>query len=102
MSVEIEIPFRQDMRDAILEGRKVCTSRNSRYGYPGDYFILGGRKYVITLIRRLPLKEVAETFHREEGVEDQTHFIWLWEEIHPRKGFNPDQLVWTHFFQEAS
>ncbi len=38
--MQIDLPFHNDMRIAILNGRKTCTSRTKSYGQSGDVFIL--------------------------------------------------------------
>ena len=96
---EVAIPFRNDMVAAIEGGRKCCTSRNKRYGNPGDFFILHGRRYRITSIQRCGLDFVAHSLYTEEGLNTSAEFIALWEEMHPLKGFDPNQKVWTHFFE---
>lgn len=99
---EIEIPFRADMREAIVDGAKCCTSRNKRYGAAGDTFQIDGRTYRLTAVRRLALDTVAERFYQHEGVNSPEEFRTLWADIHPRKGWDPEQIVWTHFFKEAT
>jgi hypothetical protein len=36
--MKVKIPFQERWRGAMLEQHKVCTSRNKRYGKPGDTF----------------------------------------------------------------
>lgn len=98
---EISIPFREDMTAAILAGRKSCTSRNKRYGRLGDTFPLSARTYRLVAVRRLRLGFVARELFKEEGTGSPVEFAALWAEIHPRKGWDPEQLVWTHFFEEV-
>ena len=99
---EIMLPFREDMRRAILDGRKVCTSRRTRHGAVGDTFNLGTpeepRIYFIAAIVKLPLDFVAITLFREEGTNSMREFIALWEEIYP-EGYDPNALVFVHFFE---
>jgi hypothetical protein len=99
---EIEIPFRADMRKAIADGAKCCTSRNKRYGKIGDTFRIDGRTYRLTDVRRLSLYTVAQRCFGLEGVNSPQEFETLWADIHPRKGWDPEQLVWTHFFEEVT
>lgn len=98
----IEIPFREDMRQAIADGAKSCTSRNKRYGEIGDTFEVDGRAYRLTSVRRYSLGAVAARLFALEGTYSAKDFERLWVEIHPRKGWDPEQLVWTHFFEEVS
>jgi len=95
------IPFRPDMTKAVLDGNKCCTSRNKRYGEPGDWFDLGKHRFKITAIERFSLDMVAYTLFKEEGLDSPDAFIGIWKEIHPGRGFDPNQKVWTHFFEEV-
>jgi hypothetical protein len=99
LSSKVYIPFRDDMVRAIENGMKCCTSRNKRYGDPGDHFMLRGKTYHLTSIQHYTLDHVAHGLFREEGTNSSAEFIALWEEIHPLKGFDPNQKVWTHFFE---
>jgi hypothetical protein len=100
---EIEIPFREDMALAVIEEEKFCTSRNKPYGVPGDCFTVKwkDRKEICELVGvvQLPLIFVAEILYDLEGFESPTQFIYAWNDIHPRKGWTPEKLVWVHFFQ---
>lgn len=98
---KVFIPFRPDMTKAVLEERKCCTSRTKRYAEPGDWFDLGRHRFKITAVERIELDTVAHILFKEEGVESPQEFIDLWEEIHPGRGFDPLQKVWTHFFEEV-
>lgn len=99
--MKIDIPFRDDMKQAVLLGNKTCTSRNKRYGVIGDTFMVGGYVYVLKWISHVRLKTVAENHYRQEGFESPDEFIQVWNQIHPRKGYNPEQAVWLHEFQLA-
>lgn len=95
---DITIPFRDDMKQAILEGRKSATTRNKRYGKRGDTFTLDGQKFVLKYIHRMPLGVVARNLWMEEGCPSEEQFIKIWKQIHPRKGFVKHQMVFVHEF----
>ena len=97
----IEIPFRADMREAIIEGRKCCTSRRSCKGRPGDTFAIGTRTYRLTAVRRHQLHYVASALYKDEGVDSPAEFGTLWAEIYPVRERDPYQLVWVHHFEEV-
>ena len=103
---EIAIPFRDDMRQAILDGRKRCTSRNQRYGGPGDFFVFGmgsdRRVFRLTRVSRMCLDFVANVCYEDEGVNSPEEFIALWKQIHPLAGYEPHKDVFTHFFEEVT
>ena len=98
---KVNIPFRDDMKLAILNGKKTCTSRNKRYGYIGDQFEIDGQKFVLTWVSHVYLDDVAHLKYQDEGFESPNQFIEVWNQIHPRKGFDPLQTVWLHEFKKA-
>jgi hypothetical protein len=96
----IEIPFRADMESLILQGKKTATSRNKLYGVNGDFFVIRGRKFTLTVVSNIPLSCVVEHYFKEEGFNSPAAFIKTWEQIHPRKGYDPKQQIWFHEFKE--
>ena len=99
MSKQIQVPFKSVMVSAIIEGRKSATSRTYLLGEVGDYFYIRGKCYVISSIVKMLLKEVAEKYYKQEGVSSSEDFISLWNHIHPLKRYNPQQMVFVHFFK---
>ena len=95
---EIRIPFNDWSRER-LKVCKCATSRNKRYGKPGDTFSVDGQAYRILNITKAPLWRVAEHCWMEEGADSPSEFIEVWNEIHPRKHYNPKQVVWYHEFE---
>ncbi len=95
----IEIPFREEFREPMLEGRKTCTSRNRRYGEPGDRFVAFDATFELTAVFQAQLEYVACVLWQEEGVSGPEHFKRVWTELHPRKGWAPEQVVWVHKFR---
>lgn len=102
MSKQIRVPFKPIMISAILENRKSATSRTHQLGEVDDYFYVRGKCYVIVSVVKMLLKEVAEKHYKEEGLNSKEDFISLWNHIHPMKGYNPEQIVFTHFFKLKS
>lgn len=100
--VEIEIPFNEWSRDKLKYG-KICTSRTKRYGREGDTFRVDWEDcyaiYRITHVVRLPLWLVRAYLYKDEGASSAIEFERVWEEIHPHRGFKPDDIVYTHFFE---
>jgi hypothetical protein len=103
--MEIEMPFRENMAQAILEGRKFCTSRNKKYGEVGDIFRVTAGKlsgdYKILAQTKHTLDFIAWILHHAEGFDGYFEFVKAWDEIHPRKGFISNQLVWVHWFERV-
>jgi hypothetical protein len=96
---EISIPFRDDMSKAIIMGNKTATSRNKRYGKPGDIFEVEGFYFELIRVSHQYLDDVARSHWAQEGVSSEQEFIELWKEIHPRTGWEPDKPVWFHEFR---
>jgi hypothetical protein len=98
---KITIPFRDDMKELIISGVKTCTTRNKRYGCIGDTFEIDKRVFVLTWVSHVYLKQVFDTKYKEEGFVTPFEFALVWIQIHPRKGYDPNQSVWLHEFMEA-
>ncbi len=102
MAKFIQIPFNTIMKKAILENRKICTSRNKKYGVVGDYFLLGDNMYFLTAVTKCTLEEVATDFYKDEGFESKEEFIALWKKLHPLVGYVPKKKVFTHWFRKKT
>lgn len=96
---DVFIPFRPELKKAILEGRKTMTARNKKYGNPGDRFTVGSHGFILESVRRITLFRVANDYYKEEGLESPEEFIRTWTEIHPQKGYISDQVVYLHVFR---
>jgi hypothetical protein len=92
------LPFQPRWREAMLSGRKVCTSRSRRFGRPGDTFQAFGTGFELRAIERLPLLHVKDHLYLQEGCESPDEFQRAWNELHPRRGFVPEQPVYVHWF----
>ena len=93
------IPFRPIFFELMDKSIKRCTARNKRYGNVGDIFESHGRRFRITAIYTETVGRIAEHHWKEEGCRSKDHFIEVWKNIHPKKGFVPDQVVWLHWFE---
>jgi len=82
----------------MLSGLKVCTSRSRRFGRPGDTFEAFGADFELRAIGRLSLRHVRDRLYLQEGCESLEEFQRAWSELHPRKGFVPERLVYVHWF----
>lgn len=97
---EITIPFKNEMKQAILSGKKNCTSRTRKYGKVGDYFVIDTRKFALDNIAPMTLSEIAHMLYKREGFDSPGAFKDYWCKIHPIKKFDPHQKVYVHFFEE--
>ena len=98
---EIYLPFKEEFKGEMLTGGKTCTSRTKKYGKPGDVFERWGAMFKIVEIKKMALQDVADKLYRKEGFFSPVDFIACWEELHPRVGWVPDQIVYVHFFQKS-
>jgi len=99
--VEVEIPFLPEFKPVMLDGTKTWTSRNKRYGKPGDTFRVFGHEFEILKVERRALWDVADHY-KEEGCTSDVHFMKVWCKIHPRKGWHPYKRVYVHVFRRIS
>lgn len=74
------------------------TCRTRRYGEPGDWFYVGGRRFVLDHVEELSLHDVARYHYQEEGCTTPSEFIAVWNEIHPKRGYRGDDIVNAHHF----
>lgn len=96
---EVQIPFTSWSLERLAKGIKIATSRNKKYGDVGDYFKADNRTYILTAITGKTLKEVAEQYYKAEGAESPDEFIKIWNSIHRKNGFVPEQVVLYHEFK---
>lgn len=98
----VDIPFNDWSEQRLQAGHKTATTRTKRYGDPGDRFRAAGHVWELTHVVKLPLGIVAEQFYDLEGARTTATFVEVWEDIHPRRGFERDWAVWLHLFREVA
>jgi len=98
--MSIEIPFNEWSRERLKKGLKRATSRSKQYGKVGQVFEVEGKQFKLDLVIRVPLFFVAEELYLSEGCECYDEFLSVWTDIHPRRGYQPLDLVWYHHFKE--
>jgi len=94
------IPFLPEFEEKVRLGLKTMTARTKPYGKRGDLF--QGPRCVLRLTedpRRVYLATVKWQHYRQEGCGSPEEFEAVWKGIHPRKGYDGDQLVWLHHFE---
>lgn len=97
---EVKIPFLPRFKEVMLNGKKTMTSRTRKYGEIGDTFKAFEATFQLTNVEKLALFYVANNYYREEGLQSKEEFIEGWEQIHPRKGYDSNQIVWVHVFKK--
>ncbi len=95
----IEIPFNEWSTERLLSGNKTATSRNKKYGRPGDVFHVMGASFEIDSIEYLKLMNVAYMHYKEEGATGSQEFIKVWGDLHPKVRFIPSHKVYFHKFR---
>lgn len=95
---QVTIPFQEHFQEAMLDGRKQCTARTKPAGTAGDTFEAFGATFEIRAVVRHALHDVRSFLWRMEGVESPEAFVEVWEGLHRRAGFRPEQQVYVHFF----
>jgi len=99
--MKIEIPFNNWSKERLKQG-KHATTRIKKYGEVGDTFTVDGMTYGLHFVGKCHLQFISFFMWKTEGAKDEIEFINVWEKIHPRKGFDPEQLVWFHYFTEKT
>ncbi len=94
----ITLKFAPEMRQAIYEGRKCCTTRNKPKGEVGDTFVIGARDYRIVDVQKQTLNDVARLLYRQEGFEHPGEFIMFWKSLHPGDPYQPGRTGYVHWF----
>jgi len=97
--ITISLPFNIRFKESMLKEQKTWTSRARQYGKVGYIFQVFGRTFVITDIRQMYLKQIANSYYYEEGFDSPQEFIAFWKIIHPRKGYEPNQIIYAHNFR---
>ncbi len=96
----VELTFNVWSRKQIAAGKKSCTSRNRAHGVAGDTFCVGQKMFMIHSVLAMRLRRVAEEFWKPEGAESKDDFRHQWLKIYGLNGFDPDRIVYVHFFEE--
>jgi hypothetical protein len=98
---DIFIPFLPEWKDKLLSGEKTHTCRSKAYGKPGDRFTLFGATFELVRVWQETLDTVAMHYFDVEGCASPEEFIAVWDKIHPRRKFNPDDVRWLHHFKKV-
>ena len=101
--MQVEIKFNEWSKERLKTKTKLATTRNKRYGKIGDTFIVHLEQvdYLFELLAvfQLSLYDVASKLYYVEGAESPLAFRKVWEDIHPKAGWQPDKKVYVHLFR---
>lgn len=100
---EIEMPFNEWSKERLKLKTKLATTRTKRYGKIGDTFKIHFKvcdyTFELLAVFKLKLYDVASQLYYIEGADSPKEFREVWEDIHPRAGWQPDKLVYVHLFR---
>lgn len=94
----MHVPFKSGYAALIEQGRKTATTRTRRYGIPGQAVTSTAGDLLLVAVVKMPLRLVRDYWYEAEGFETPSEFVAAWKSVHPRKQFDPKQLVWLHVF----
>lgn len=97
--MEVKIPFKTRLREALLSGNKTATTRFKKYGAHGDTFEIFGATFELLAVGRCSLYEVALYEFKREGFTSPDDFWAEWRTLHPGRGNDPLVEVWFHVFR---
>ena len=107
----IEIPFSYEMAVAIIDGKKVATTRREAKGQIGDMFLIQDPRYDpngwtaerhrhlfrLIEIMNVGLVTARDFYFRLEGFDSPEAFEETWRSLH-RGHFTTGKLYYIHFF----
>lgn len=97
-----EVSFPAALREAILDGTKLVSSRPLPFGEVGDHFTVFGHEFVLLEVKELSLSLVAAYLYRVEGYTSELEFVESWLRLYPEIGYHPDQTVYVHMFAKVT
>jgi len=91
----INLKFSPEMETLIMQGKKICTTRDEQKGEISDTFIVRDRLYRIVGIECDEL-EYIEAWHLLEGFETPEQFVEMMMEFYPT--LVSDDTLYLHWF----
>ncbi len=96
----INFPFAEQFKDAMVSGKKVCTTRTKMFGQAGDLFEVFGAKFELVAVIPSIVLWVANYLYKQEGFQQPKEFSKAWQKVHPRLA--PNAMVFVHIFKLVS
>ena len=81
-------------------GLKTCTSRSKKLADPGGTFEYYGATFEISDVCLFSLEYVRRFLFYAEGAVSPEHFEAIYRSVSRNRPFNPDKLVYIHFFNK--
>lgn len=94
--MRVNIPFNNWSKAKLREGHKVCTTRRTQKGKPGQFFMVGHMKFQILYVQKFPLWFIRDFLYALEGADSPEEFERVWKNIYG--SFKRNQEYYTHFF----
>lgn len=94
---EVVLRFSPELEYKVLHLLKVCTSRRSPHGRPGDCFRVDGMLFELLRVERRSLLSVASLLYNDEGFESPEEFRSCWRSLYG--DFEPGLDVFVHYFR---
>ena len=91
----INLKFSPEMESLIMQGKKICTTRDEQKGEIGDTFTVRDRLYRIVGIEYDEI-EYIEAWHLLEGFETPEQFVEMMMEFYPT--LVSDDTLYLHWF----
>jgi len=96
----IKIPFLERFREPMLKDVKTMTSRTKIYGTKGNWFYAFDAAFVLDSVDTQPFKIILLQW-QAEGCSSKEDLLAVWKQIHPRRIFGPNDLLFVHRFHRV-
>lgn len=93
----ISLCFSPEIEMAILEGRKICTTRREIHGRTGDRFLIRDREYHIVDVVEGTLSDISEYYYLLEGFSEPQEFCNFWARCYGVR-WDGGLTGYVHFF----
>ena len=97
---QVKIPFLERFREPMLNGTKTMTSRTKIYGAKGDFFEAFSAEFRLDSVDAVPFAVIVPQW-KAEGCSSRADFLGVWRQIHPRKVFEDNELLFVHRFHRV-
>ena len=96
MNEYIDLKFNPRGEYGIKEGLKTATTRRTKHGEAGDYFMVGKHVHRLEEIKAMKLKDIAAMYYFREGYKKPAHFLMAIDRIYGKT--SRDTIMYVHLF----
>jgi len=97
-----EIKFHPIFGRLMRDGIKTCTSRSKYLADKRDTFNSFGMSFEVTHVVQNSLGMIRDCLFEREGAVSPGHFVEIYRSVGRHRPFDPDKIVWVHFFKRVS